>query len=196
MVTLLGLLFTLFLLASWLLLAFKPSIASVLRWVNLAFCVLQAFITIFFWFNPIWIMGFQLLVVAVFGLFAFITNNPDHIKVFGYLALFNTLACFGKLGFLGYSQNLLDAPVATSECDAYYGTSDSDGICYGYINYLRFLAFILIVLQPLQTFFAYLSYKRNAGEEGITHLTGGYGNISDKASYVSEKHQQEAQTIE
>jgi len=179
MVTLLGVLFTFVLLACWLLLAFKPSIASVLRWVNLALCVLQAFITIFFWFNPIWIIALQLLVVAVFGIFALITNSADHILVFVYLSLFNTLVCFGKLQFMGYSVNLLDAPVIAANCEAYYGTSDSDAICYGYINYLRFLAFSLILMQPLETFFAYLTYKAHTGE-GQRGLLGGYGNISDK----------------
>jgi len=51
-----------------------------------------------------------------------------------------------------------------SNCDGYYGTSDSDALCYEYVNYLRFLAFIIIALQPLETFFAYLSYKRLVGE--------------------------------
>ena len=84
-------------------------------------------------------MALQLLVVAIFGIFALITNrcaylsllhtiglilyfSPDHLKVFGYLALFNTvllqciqfinfwlvflfvcsiqLSCFGRLEFM------------------------------------------------------------------------------------------------
>jgi len=178
MVTLLGVLFTFFLLACWILLAFKPSLANILRWVNIVFCVLQVFMTIFFWFNPIWTIGLQLLVVAVFGIFALISNSPDHILVFVFLSLFDTLVCFGKMQILGYPVNLLDAPVADTGCDSYYGTSDSDAICYGYINYLRFLAFCLILLQPLQTFFAYLTYKAHTGEE--RGLLGGYGNIGEK----------------
>jgi len=195
MVPLLGTIFTFLLLAGWLLLAFKPSFARVLRWINLVFCILQAFISIFFWFNPIWIIGLQLLLVAAFGLFAFITNRSDHIKVFGYLALFNTLVCFGKLQFMGYATNLLDAPLAfDGPCDTYYGTSDSDAICYGYVNYLRFLAFILIVLQPLETFFAYLSYKHFSEEE--THLTAGYGNIADKVYDGQRKQEEPSHAIE
>jgi len=186
MVTLLGVLFTFFLLASWILFAFKPGFASALRWVNLVLCVVQVFITIFFWFNPIWVIGFQLLVVAVFGIFALITNSPDHIKVFVYMSLFNTLVCFGKMTWLGYpteTGGLLDAPLAFADCDKYYGTSDSDAICYGYVNYLRFLAFCLMLMQPLETFFAYLSYKAHTGEEGHPSLLGGYGNIGEKSAY-------------
>jgi len=170
MVPLLGFVFVLALLISWLLLAFKPSMAAVLRWVSVGLCGLQIFICLFFWFNPNWPVTLQLTVVAAYGLFAFISNNVDHVKYFTIASLFDALVCIGKMQFLGYGDNLMDALVGTT-CQGYYDVTD-EAICDGYLNYLQFLAFNLILLQPFLVFFGLIWYKEQAAGNEHGSLLG------------------------
>eukprot|EP01089_Gocevia_fonbrunei_P016618 TRINITY_DN51_c0_g1_i1.p1 TRINITY_DN51_c0_g1~~TRINITY_DN51_c0_g1_i1.p1 ORF type:complete len:208 (-),score=32.28 TRINITY_DN51_c0_g1_i1:54-677(-) len=178
MVPTLGLLFTVVLIAITTVLLFMPKFISYLRYLCVVLAGAQIFFTIFFWFNPVWEIGLQLLVVGAFSLFALLSNNEDDNYMLWYsiLSLFNTLALWGKLQFLGYpAATLLDAVAEWQYCPSYYGYSEEKAHCTSYINFLQFLAFILILIQPLQAMFGYLLYRgKGAGSEG---KIGGYGAI-------------------
>jgi len=180
MITLLGCIFTFLAIAIVLVFAFKPRFAAVLRWVMLFLCAWQVGICLFFWFNPLWPIALQLLAFALFGLFALITGERDHIFVFLLLTFFDMFVLLGKMTWLGYpGNNFLDA-ISATECMHYYN-SENTSQCAGYLSYLRFLAFGLILSQPLQVFFTYLLYKRTEETEPLSAQTD-YGKIADTSS--------------
>jgi len=190
MITLLGVLFTLVAIIIVVIFAIKPRFAVILRWVMLFLCAWQIGICIFFWFNPQWPVALQLIAFALFGIFALITANSEHLLIFLLLTFFDFFVLIGKMTWLGYDKaNFLDALDATS-CLAYYNHNETTQ-CAGYLSFLRFLAFGLIVSQPVQVFFTYLVYKLRKEEDPEPLVQNDYGKIADTSS--SSSSQPEAQ---
>jgi len=160
MIPLLGIIGTVVLLPIILLFAFKIDFARFLRWVLMALAVVQIFICVFFWFNPVWPISLQLILFAMFALFATISKSADHVLLLILFHFFDLFCLLGHVTFLGYSTNFVDA-MAFEDCVKYYykSATDDEPLCASYINYLRFLAFALIFMQALQAFFAYLLWK-------------------------------------
>eukprot|EP01087_Luapelamoeba_hula_P021444 TRINITY_DN74_c0_g2_i2.p1 TRINITY_DN74_c0_g2~~TRINITY_DN74_c0_g2_i2.p1 ORF type:complete len:216 (+),score=23.84 TRINITY_DN74_c0_g2_i2:83-649(+) len=165
MVPIMGLAFTLVFLILAIVLALRPGLHAILRWLGLALCVIETFVLVFFWFNLVWDTAFWLTVCTIFGIYAFLTFERDHLKLFTISAVFNLLVVLGYLRFLGWAGNVLDLVLNLGECKDYYDVTDA-AICHGYLNFLQFLAFLLMILQALLALIGYVTYKSVEAENG------------------------------
>eukprot|EP01088_Endostelium_zonatum_P001090 TRINITY_DN11372_c0_g1_i1.p1 TRINITY_DN11372_c0_g1~~TRINITY_DN11372_c0_g1_i1.p1 ORF type:complete len:233 (+),score=35.79 TRINITY_DN11372_c0_g1_i1:71-700(+) len=184
MVPTLGFVYTLLFIGVAIALILASRFHRALRYVCLVLALIQIFLSVFLWFNPTtWQFNIQLLVVALFGIFALINldQNSDHVFWYLILSVINTGYVIGIFSFMHPVD--FEATVATEGlCEHLYDEKNSSGHCRGYANFLQLVAFVVLIIQPLQTFLLYVLYK-NGGSSSATFndnkLPGRYDAIGE-----------------
>eukprot|EP01103_Thecamoeba_quadrilineata_P017158 TRINITY_DN5977_c0_g1_i1.p1 TRINITY_DN5977_c0_g1~~TRINITY_DN5977_c0_g1_i1.p1 ORF type:complete len:203 (-),score=6.92 TRINITY_DN5977_c0_g1_i1:100-642(-) len=127
--------------------------------------VIQMLIGLFYIFNPIWPVGYELWIVGTFSIYAALTQDKNTLKWFTIVSVFYTLAVWGMLVPFGYGPPLLEDDFKENSCVRYYTGTGSPDQCFSYYRYLQFLSVFLVYIQPFQAFFAYVMYREIDGQK-------------------------------